>query len=141
MGEFFLGCALGLLFVGCIAAPFVAPWRIRLRYLINAQVADPAFGVSPPRDIALREVKVTTVDACRGRVDLVFEEFGGARDSGRRALSRDGCAPAVVAKLDGWSATGVPLLMVVDEFGDTHLFGPDGAVTHLHRAEGHDRRG
>ena len=135
MNQFVLGCGLGFLFVACIAAPFVAPWRVRLRYLVAAQVADPVFGVGPPRDVTLQEVQVAHVDAERGRVDLVVEEAGVALASRRRAFTRDACAPADIAKLDGWSATHVPLLMVVDERGDTHLFGPDGAVTYLNRVE------
>lgn len=135
MGEFLLGCALGFLFIGCIAAPFVAPWRIRVRYLVNAQVADPVFGVGPPRDVILSEVQLIVVDTERGRVDLVVEGAGAGPSSRRRALTRESCAPADVAKLDGWSTTNEPLLMVVDECGATHLYGPDGAVTHLSRVE------
>jgi hypothetical protein len=135
MSDFIVGCALGFLCVGCIAAPFVAPWRIRVRYLVAAQVADPVFGVGPPRDVTLREVQLTHVDAEGGHVDLVVEEAGVAPASRRRALTRESCAPSVVAKLDGWSTTHEPLLMVVDESGDIHLYGPDGAVTYLSRAE------
>ena len=135
MNHFLLGCALGFLFVGCIAAPFVAPWPVRLRYLVAAQVADPVFGLGPPRDVTLQEVHVTHVDADRGHVDLVVEEAGVALASRRRVFSRESCAPADVAKLDGWSTTHEPLLMIVDERGDIHLFGPTGAVTYLNRVE------
>jgi hypothetical protein len=135
MSQFLLGCTLGFVFVGCIAAPFVAPWRIRVRYLVASQVPDPVFGVGPPRDVTLREVLLTHVEVERGRVDLVVEEAGAAPASRHRALTRDACAPAVVAKLDGWSTTHEPLLMVVDESGDIHLYGPDGAVTYLNRTE------
>jgi hypothetical protein len=135
MNEFLLGSALGFLFVGCIAAPFVAPWRIRVRYIVNAQVADPIFGFGPPRDVDLREVLLTNVEARDGHVDLVVEEAGTPPGSRCRAFTRDACRPALVAQLDGWSATHAPLLMVVDESGDVHLYGPDGAVTFLNRAE------
>jgi hypothetical protein len=135
MSEFLLGCALGFLFIGCIAAPFVAPWRIRMRYLVAAQVADPVFGVGPPRDITLREVQLAHVRAERGRVELVVEQAGVAPASRRRALTRDSCVPAVVAQLEGWSTTRESLLMVVDENGDIHLHGPDGVVTYLSRVE------
>ncbi len=135
MNHFLLGCAIGFVLFGCIAAPFVAPWPVRLRYLIAAQVADPVFGIGPPRDFTLQEVHVTHVDAERGHVDLVVEEAGAARAGRRRTICRESCAPADVAKLDGWSATHESLLMVVDERGDIHLFGPNGGVTYLNRVE------
>jgi len=135
MNYFLLGCALGFVFVGCIAAPFVAPWPMRVRFLVAAQVADPVFGMSPPRDVTLREVHVTQVDAERGHLDLVVEESGAAPACRRRVFTRDSCAPADVAQLDGWSATHEPLLLVVDEHGDTHLFGPRGAITYLNRVQ------
>ena len=133
MSEFLLGCALGFFFVGCIAAPFVAPWPVRVRFLVAAQVADPVFGVGPPRDVILQEVHVMNVDAAQGHVDLVVEAAGVAPARRRRAFARDSCAPADIAKLDGWSTTHESLLMVVDERGGGHLFGPNGAVNYLNR--------
>jgi hypothetical protein len=130
-----LGCVLGFLFVGCIAAPFVAPWRVRVRDLVNAQVADPVLGLGPARGVSLSEVTVTLVDAERGHVDLVVDEARGRGAPRRRAFTREACSASMVAQLDGWSAIHTPLLLVVDESGDTHLYGPEGAVTHLHRAQ------
>ena len=135
MTQFLLGCALGIFFVGCVVAPFVAPWRVRVRFLVAAQVADPVFGVAPPRDVVLQEVQVTRVDAEQGHVDIVVEEAGLERASRCRVFARDSCAPADVAKLDGWSTTHDPLLMIVDERGDAHLYGPNGAVNYLNRVE------
>ena len=135
MSAFFLGCVLGFLFVGCVMMPFVAPWRLRVRYLVAAQVADPVFGVGPPVDVSLREVRVVSVRTEAGHVELVVDEAGAAPVARRRVLARASCAPGELAQLDGWSAAGTPLLMVVDEHCDTHLYGPDGAVTYLTRAE------
>ena len=134
MEHFLVGCALGFLVVACIATPFVAPWRVRVRYLVNAPAGDPLLGLGPTPRMALREVTVAGVEADRGHVELVVDEqrAGCARHC---TLSRDACVPAVVARLDGWSATHTPLLMIVDDLGDTHLYGPDGAVTHLDRTE------
>jgi len=135
MSDFLIGGALGFLFVACVAAPFVAPWRMRIRYLVNAQVADPVFGVAPPSDVTMREVHMTWLAAERGHVDLTIDEAGGGPVHRPCAFTRDACPPGVIAMLDGWSATQVPLLLVVDENGHTHLYGPDGAITHLARAE------
>ncbi|HEY5172745.1 MAG TPA: hypothetical protein VIK54_13540 [Acidimicrobiia bacterium] len=133
MFHFFAGCALGATVVICIGVPFLAPWPIRLRYLLTAQVADPVLGLGPTSRLSMWEVTLTVVEANRGHLDLVVDETGNGRSARRIALIRDGCVPSEVAKLDGWLATRTPLLMIVDEDGDTHLNGPDGVVAHLDR--------
>ena len=64
-------------------------------------------------------------------VDLTLEEVDAVR---AMVLSRDGCVPSVVARIDGWSALHTPLLLIVDQAGGVHLYGPDGAATGFTRA-------
>jgi hypothetical protein len=135
MTDFLIGAVVGVFFVGCVAAPFVAPWRVRVRYLVNAQVADPVLGLTAIPPVLLREVTVVSVEAEPERVEIVVDESGASPRFRRQRLMRDACPPAVVAKLDGWSATHTPLLLVVDEDRRTHLYGPDGFVTDLDRVK------
>lgn len=133
MPAFFLGCAIGVVLVVCIGAPLAGPWRMRLRYLVNAQVPDPVLGIAPAPGVAFEEVTATIVAAERGRVELVVDPAGARGASRRCALTRSGCSPSDIAMIDGWCATRTPLLMIVDEGGDAHLYGPDGALTQLAR--------
>ena len=108
---------------------------VRLRYLLTAQVPDPCSG-SARHHRALDAG--SDRDGCRDRrrtPALVVAESGNGRCGTPDALTRESCPPFVVAKLDGWSATRTPLLMVVDDDRDTYLYGPDAVVTHLDRAE------
>ena len=41
------------------------------------------------------------------------------------------CTPSVIAKLDGWSALHTPLLMIIDDAHNAHVYGPGGCVTNL----------
>ncbi|MDQ1460482.1 MAG: hypothetical protein QOI08_1966 [Actinomycetota bacterium] len=135
MADFLIGSVVGIFFVGCVAAPFLAPWRVRVRYLVNAQVGDPVLGLAAMPSVVLREVTVVSVESGQGHVEIVVDESGGSDRFRRRRLMRSAAPPAVVAKLDGWSATHTPLLLVVDEARCTHLYGPDGVVTDLDRVE------
>jgi len=130
MNLFLIGCGLGALVVVCVGVPFLAPWSIRVRYLVNAQVADPVFGLAPLPRLVLREVKISAVRPVLGHVELEVEERG-TRWGRHTLLTRDACGPGLVARLDGWSTLHTPLLLIVDEDGQTHLYGPDGSVTNL----------
>jgi hypothetical protein len=132
--AFFAGCALGALIAACIGAPFLAPWPVRLRYLLTAQVADPVLGLGPAVRLSLREVTLTAVEADRGHVELALAETGPGCAARPETLTRDDCPPSVIAQLDGWLATRTPLLRIADDDDEIQLYGPDGAVLHLDRA-------
>lgn len=135
MVHFLLGCAVGAAVAACIAAPLLLPWPVRVRYLVNAQTVDPLLGLGPIPRLNLRAVTVASVVVDNGRVDLTLEEVDVVRAT---VLSREGCLPSDVARLDGWSAVDTPLLMIVDEEADAagrvHVYGPDGSVTGFTRA-------
>ncbi len=135
MLHFFVGCAIGATAVACIGLPFVAPWPMRMRFLVAAQAADPVLGLAAPPGFAMREVSLVAVESRAGHVDVVVDESRVGRGGGSalRTLRRDACPPAVVAMLDGWSALRTPLLLIVDEDGAAHLHGPGGSVTNLER--------
>ncbi len=126
-----LGCVIGFVFVCCACVPLFAPWRMRIWYLVNAPVGDPVLGLGGAPGVTLREVTLSSVETCAGRVEFAVDGVGAGRGMYRRTFRRDDCTPGEVARLDGWSATRVPLLLVVDEAGDTHLFGPDGSLTNV----------
>lgn len=129
MLHFWLGCALGALIVITVAAPLVAPWRIRVRYLSTAPMTDPwtGLGLTPRPD--MRVVRLSTLECHDATVEISIEEIDTHR-AARVNLVRAACAPAAVAKLDGWMTLGTPLLMLA-EHGHVHIYGPDGAVTNL----------
>jgi hypothetical protein len=132
MTNFLIGCVLGVFLVVCVGIPFLAPWPMRVRYLVDAQYADPVLGFAPVPRLAIGVVTLTAVRADGGHVDLVVDETGaGVSGHGGRVLSRDACAAAVVARLDGWSALHTALLLIIDEKHRVHLYGPDGSITDL----------
>ena len=129
MQYFLWGCALGGFVVVAIAVPLVAPWRIRVRYLATAPTMDPwtGLGLTPRPD--MRVVRLAALESRDGTVEISIEEVDTHR-AVRVTLVRTACAPAVLAKLDGWMALRTPLLMMADD-GHFHMYGPDGVVTNL----------
>jgi hypothetical protein len=129
MQHFWLGCALGALLAVTIAAPLLAPWRIRVRYLATAPMTDPWTGLGLAPRLDMRVVRLSALECREGDVEITVEELDTDRTS-HFTLARAGCAPAAVAKLDGWMALRTPLLMITDH-GHVCVSGPDGAVTNL----------
>jgi hypothetical protein len=129
MLHFWLGCALGALIVVTVAAPLIAPWRIRVRYLATAPTTDPwtGLGLAPRPD--MRVVRLSTLECHDATVEISIEEIDTHR-AAHFELVRAACAPLAVAKLDAWMALGTPLLMMT-EHAHVHIYGPDGAVTNL----------
>jgi hypothetical protein len=131
MSHFLIGFAIGGAIAACIAVPLVAPWSFRVRYLATAQAFDPWHGLDlglTPR-LDMRAVKLVSVEAKHGGVELAVEDLDGDRAS-RRTLARTSCPPHAVAELDGWMALRTPLLLMVD--GElVHVYGPESAVTNL----------
>jgi hypothetical protein len=128
MSNFLIGCALGVLVAGAIAASLLAPWPIRVRLLAAAQSADPWLGLCGTPRLDMRAVTLAEVEAGQGRVELVVDEVGTGRRARRTGLIRQVAAPFIVAELDGWSALHTPLLMIIDEDRSVQLHGPHGAV-------------
>jgi hypothetical protein len=131
VSNFLLGCGLGALLVACISVPFLAPWPIRVRYLAATPLVDPWIGLTPEPRFQMRAVTLASVEADQGQVELTVDELGARHHARSIVLTREACAPGVVAELDGWSASNTPLLMVIEEDGSVHLFGPRTAVTNL----------
>ena len=131
MHLFLLGCAIGALIAAVVAVPLVAPWPVRLRYLLTTPATDPFHWLAPVPRLEMRAVRLTEFDCHDGDVDLIADEVDTDRTT-RITLEHRGCTPAAVAKLDGWMTLGTPLLMMTDQ-GKVHLYGPDGAVTNLDR--------
>jgi hypothetical protein len=127
--HFLIGCALGGVIAACIAAPLLAPWRVRVRYLVNAPMTDPLLGLGLTTRAEMRAVTVLGVATNCRHVRVVVGEAGAGCEGRISTLTREACSPAVVAELDEWAARGTPLLMLVDEAGDAHVYGPDGAAT------------
>ena len=130
MSNFVIGSTLGALVVLCIALPFVGPWSIRVRYLATAPLVDPWLGLGAAPRFQMRMVFLAGVVARDGRVELTVDERARGRDAQPEVFTRE-CSPAVVAQLDGWSAVHTPLLMVIEEDGRVHLYGPRSSVTDL----------
>ena len=129
MGTFLIGCALGAFVAACIGAPFLLPWPLRVRYLVTAPMTDPWTGLGPGPRLDMRAVRLCAVESDHGEVELTFDEI----DTGHRpriTLASQECAPAALAKFDGWMVLRTTLLMIVDH-GYAHVYGPDGAVTTL----------
>ena len=131
MHLFLLGCAIGASIAAVVAVPLVAPWPVRLRYLLTAPATDPFHWLAPTPRLEMRAVRLTEFDCHDGDVDLIADEVDADRAT-RITLEHRGCTPAAVAKLDGWMTLETPLLMMT-EHGKVHLYGPDGAVTNLDR--------
>jgi len=136
MSNFLIGGALGALVAAFISAPFVAPWRFRVRYLASAPMADPWLGLAPAPGMQTRAVTLTSVRAARGVVELAVNELGTGRISRRTTLTCESCPPCVIAELDGWATLGTPLLLVTEEDHGVHLYGPHRDVADLVLAEG-----
>ena len=133
MEQFAIGCALGCFVAAAICAPVLAPWPIRVRILAAAQAIDPASGLGVANQLDARAVTVADVMVDAGHVMLRVEELGCGTSPGL-ILSRDGCAPAEVAQLDGWAALDTPLLMITDDDGAAvHLYGPCSSLTNFSR--------
>ena len=128
MQHFLLGCLIGAALCAAVAVPLLLPWPARVRYLVNANTIDPLLGFGPAPRVSMRVVVVDAVDACGGRLELVL---GDGMTERRSHFEVPGCVPARVAILDGWSALRTPLLLMADEEGRQHLYGPSGAVTDL----------
>jgi hypothetical protein len=129
MQHFVLGCAIGGLIAAAILAPLLAPWPIRLRYLVNAPMTDPWTGLGLAPRLDMHAVVLSAIECHEGDVEISIDETGTRRTS-RITLTRAGCPPVALAKLDGWLAMRTPLLMV-KEHGHIYVQGPDGAVTNL----------
>jgi hypothetical protein len=108
-----------------VSAPFLAPWPVRVRFLAATPMVDPWTGIAPAERLHMRAVTLESVEAERGQVDLVVDGLGAHC----RLRSRESCAPFVVAELDGWSASHMPLLMVIEEDRGVDLYGPHSSVT------------
>lgn len=129
MQHFVLGCAIGALIAAAVAAPLFAPWSFRVRYLVAAPTTDPWHGLGLTPRLEMRAVRLSAFECHDGDVELVADEVDTDRTT-RITLVRQGCTPALVAKLDAWMALRTPLLMITDH-GHVHVYGPDGAVTNL----------
>ena len=87
----------------------------------------------PWPQFAVREATVVRVDVCDDRLEVIVAEAGG-RTRVLVADLDDGQSPRAGAQLAAWHAAGVPLLLMIDDTGNTHLYGPDGAVAGVLRA-------
>jgi len=135
VSELLLGCGLGALLAACIGAPFLAPWSIRVRYLAYTPMVDPWIGLAPVPALEMRVVTLASVEANRGQVVLAVDELSTGRTRHRTKLSREVCAPCIVAELDGWAVLRTPLLMVMEEDCRVHLYGPRSEIADLVLAE------
>jgi len=134
MEQFLAGALIGALVVAVVATPLVAPWPIRLRWLVASQLADPIFGLAPFPLQVMREVRVVDVLARADVIEVTLAEVPGSR---RRSLVTNACSPGLVARLEGWCAVGEPLLLLVDEHGDAQLGGSDTTVTGFRNVSEH----
>jgi hypothetical protein len=124
-----IGCAVCGLVAASIGAPFLLPWSLRVRYLVNAPWTDPFLGLGPAPRLEMRAVTLSGLEIHHCDIEVAFDEIGGRRTSAIR-FDRSGCAPRVVAKFDGWMALRTPLLMILDS-GQVHIYGPGDVVTEL----------
>jgi hypothetical protein len=129
MLPFLIGCVVGSAAALLIAAPFLLPWPLRWRYLVNAQMSDPLLGLGAPPGFEMRGMRMVAVTADRGHVEVVVDEIGPGEVPRRATLTRDGCPAADVAQLDQWESQRTPLLVIADESAQVHVYGPGGAVT------------
>jgi hypothetical protein len=131
MSNFLIGSALGALVVLCIALPFVGPWPLRVRFLATAPLVDPWLGLAVAPRFQMRMVTLEAVEARDGHVELTVDEPARGRDAQPAVFAREGCSPALVAQLEGWSAVHTSLLLAIEEDGHVHLYGPRASVTDL----------
>jgi len=127
VGLFLSGVAVGaVVFVLC-ALPFVAPWRMRLRWLLAAQTPDPFTGFAYAPRLVMREV--TIEDVCVN--DDVIDVCVADAQSGRRVVLRRDTRDEIV-QLKRWCALELPLLLVLCDDDTAQLGGPDATVSGLH---------
>ena len=112
-----------------LLVPFVAPWRIRLRWLVACQAMDGGFGLPWCSGVVMREVRVSDVSVTGARLDVTLVRTDGPTAPMR--LSAPGGPPATLAKLEGWQAVREHLLLVSDEHGERQLDGPDATISGL----------
>jgi hypothetical protein len=124
---FLLGVIVGAVGFVVVAAPFVAPWPTRLRCLLAAQAPDPFLGLAPWSRIAMREVTVSRVSVEADAVEVVLAD-AATGSCGRRLVTRTH-APGLAALLKAWCASGLPLLLIIDETGAAQLAGPERSAT------------
>jgi hypothetical protein len=129
MLPFLIGCVVGGGVALCVAAPFLLPWNLRLRYLVNAQMTDPLLGLGAPPGLEMRGMRMVAVNADCGHVEVVVDEIGTDEVPHRATLTLDRCPAADLAQLDQWELQRTPLLVIAEEDAQVHVYGPGGAVT------------
>jgi hypothetical protein len=130
VSQVVIACAVFGLVAASISAPFLLPWSLRVRYLVDAPWTDPFLGLGPAPRLEMRAVTLSALDIRHGDVEVGFDEIGGRRTSVIR-FDRSGCAPGVIARFDGWMALRTPLLVMMWDRGQVHIYGPDDEVTEL----------
>jgi hypothetical protein len=129
MSQFVIGGAIGAFIVGTIGGPFLLPWSLRVRFLVNAPMIDPFLGLGPEPCLDMHAVRLTAVEIHHGDVEVAFDEMGAGRTSVMTCAGA-GCPPAAVAQLDGWMALRTTLLVTMDH-GHVDVYGPGGGVAGL----------
>ena len=127
MANFLIGAVIGAAAVVVLVLPLFGSWSTRLRFMLAAQAPDAFFAPQVWARLALREVVVVDVEVQAGLLAVALDERPAGTTPRRRVLLGDASAPSVVAMIEGWCAAAAPLLLILDENGDAHLYGPDGS--------------
>ena len=129
MESFLLGVIVGAVGFVAVGAPLVAPWPTRLRCLLAAQTPDPFLGLAPWSRTVMREVTVARVSVEGDTVEVVLADPATGSCSSSPSSSRTTSSRDSSPSLKAWCASGLPLLLIIDETGAAQLAGPERSAT------------
>src|SRR5579871_4019119 len=86
LGLFFSGVAVGVVVAVAFLLPVVAPWRVRLRWMLAAQSPDPFTGLAYVPRLFMREVTIDDVCVNDDAVEVCVTDAQSRR---RFTLLRD----------------------------------------------------
>jgi hypothetical protein len=107
-------------------APFFLSWPRRLRWLIAVSNVPDPWGIGPGPWSGLEEMTLETVIPEAGGLLVV-----GLSRRSLRSLWMEGATEEQAGILEGWTATGTPLLEVHAGDGTVTLHGPTSCVPSL----------
>ena len=140
MSAVLFGVLVAAIVALAVAAPLLASWPTRLRYLLVAQTMDPYGGMQLWSGVVMCEVAIVEVSVRGDTVGVTVTEGRGGSSTRQRRLAVYSTAPGLVAQLEGWCTVHVPLILASSDSGHLQLLGPGKTLVGLQEASFPDHR-